>query len=102
MNLEYYSIVKLKKQLISIFNKYLDANDYQLFFFGSRVKGDNFPRADIDLGVEGKSKLTPEVKFKILDELERLPLLHKIDLVDFQNVSSEFKKEATKHLEYVK
>jgi len=101
MNLEFYSEEELKKEILRIFGKYLDLNKYKIFFFGSRVKGDNFPRADIDIGVEGEEEIPPELKFKIEEELENLPILYKIDLVDFKQVSEDFKKEALKFVEYV-
>lgn len=102
MKLENYPVEKLKKQILAIMKKHLDLNDYQVFFFGSRVKGDNFARADIDFGIDGPKKISVSVKFKIKEELESLPILYKIDFIDFKNVSSKFKQEALKNIEYVK
>lgn len=102
MKLEKYSASKLKKQILMIMKKYLDMNEYQIFFFGSRIKGDNFERSDIDIGVLGKREIPTKIKFKIEEELEFLPILYKIDFVDFSNVSTDFKKEALKNIEYVR
>lgn len=102
MKLEFYSQKKLKKEILKIIGKYLDLNSYRVFFFGSRVKGDNFPRADIDIGIEGPKEIPPEIKLKIEEEIDRLPTLYKFDIVDFKQVSREFKKEALKYIEYVK
>lgn len=102
MKLEFYSQKKLKKEIIEIVGKYLDLNHYRVFFFGSRVRGDNFPRADIDIGIEGSHQVPIQEKFEIEEELEKLPTLYKIDFVDFKTVSEDFKKEALKHIEYVK
>lgn len=101
MKLEHYSLKNLKQQISEIIKRHLVSKDYRVFFFGSRVKGDNRERADIDLGIEGPTEIPPRLKFEILDELEQLPLLYKIDLVDFKNVSPKFRQEALKHLEYV-
>ena len=102
MKLEKYPVKKLKKEILEIMKRNLDINKYQVFFFGSRVKGDNFERADIDLGILGDKAVPVTAKFKIQDELERLPILYKIDLVDFSKVSSEFKKQSLKNIDYVK
>ena len=102
MKLEHYSLTKLNKQVVGIFKKHLDLQDYDIFWFGSRVRGDNFPRADIDLGAKGPKKIPAAIKLDIEEELERLPILYKIDLVDFNNVSPDFKEEALKRVEYVK
>lgn len=101
MKLEFYPAEDLKKEIIKIVSKYLDLNLFRVFFFGSRVKGDSFPRADIDLGIEGPEEIPASIKIKIEEELERLPILYKIDLVDFKNVSERFKREALKHIEHV-
>ena len=102
MKLEHYSEKKLRQSVLRIINKYLDSNRYQVFFFGSRVRGDNFERSDIDLGIEGPVRVSASIKLKIQEELDNLPLLYKIDLVDFNNVSKNFNKEAVKYKEYVR
>jgi predicted nucleotidyltransferase len=73
-----------------------------VFFFGSRVRGDNFERADIDLGIEGPEEVSARIMLEIKEELENIRMLYKIDLVDFKTVSEKFKKEALKYIEYVK
>ena len=37
--------------------------------------------------------------FKIKEEIEELPTLYKFDLIDFFDVSEDFKKEALKYVE---
>lgn len=102
MRIEFYPLEKLKKEILEIIGEYLDLNSYRVFFFGSRVKGDNFPRADIDIGIEGPKEIPPGIKLEIEERINNLPTLYKFDIVDFKEVSKEFKKEASKHLEYVK
>jgi len=101
MKLEYYSAQELKKQILAIIGKYLDLNSYRVYFFGSRVKEDSFLRSDIDIGIEGSEAISAKIKLQIEEELDNLPTLYKFDLVDFKKVSSEFKREALKHVEYV-
>jgi len=102
MKLEFYPAGKLKKEILEIVGKYLDLKKYKVFFFGSRVRGDNFPRADIDIGILGTEPIPAKIKFQIEEELEKIPTLYKLDLVDFLEVSEDFKKEALKNIEYVK
>jgi predicted nucleotidyltransferase len=101
MKLEFYPEEKLKKLIINIIAKYLDLSSYRVFFFGSRVKRDNFPRSDIDIGIEGPDEISAKTKLEIEEELDNLPTLYKFDLVDFKKVSADFKREALKHIEYV-
>jgi len=93
---------KIKKDVLKIVGKYLDLSLYKVFFFGSRIRGDNFERADIDLGIEGPKEIPASIKLKIEEEIENLPTLYKIDVVDFRKVSDKFKKQALKNIEYVK
>lgn len=99
MKLEHVSQEKLQKSIKGVFDKHLKTNGYRIFFFGSRVKGDNSPRSDIDLGVEAEDRLSAKTKLMIEEELQNLPTLYKIDLVDFGNVSEDFKKSALKYSE---
>ena len=102
MKIEFYSQEKLKKQIIEIMSRYLDLNSYRVFFFGSRIKGNNFPRSDIDIGIEGADEISIKIKLEIEEELEKLPTLYKFDLIDFKKVSTEFKEFALKYIEYVR
>jgi len=102
VRIEFYPEGRLKKQILEIAGKYLDLNFYKVFFFGSRVKGDNSLYSDIDIGIEGPKEIPVKVKLKIEEELDNLPTLYKFDLVDFKKLSPEFKKEALKYAEYIK
>ena len=102
MRLEFYPLEKLIKEILEIIGEYLDLNSYRVFLFGSRVKGDNFPRADIDIGIKGPKAVPSEIKLEIEERINNLPTLYKFDIVDFKEVSKEFKREASKHIEYVK
>jgi len=100
MKLEHYSAKKLKEEILKILSKYLDLSQYKVFFFGSRVKGNADERADIDIGIEGP-EIPAYIKLEIEEELENLPILYKIDFVDFNNVDEDFKKIAKKYGEYI-
>jgi predicted nucleotidyltransferase len=100
MRLEYYPVDKLKKEILEILGKYLDLSKYKVFFFGSRVSGSGDSRSDIDIGIEGP-EISAYAKLEIEEELENLPILYKIDFVDFNNVDEDFKKIAKKYVEYI-
>ena len=100
MHLEHYSADKLKKEILEILGKYLDLSKYKVFFFGSRVRGNSDERADIDIGIEGP-EIPAYAKLEIEEELENLPILYKIDFVDFNNIDEDFKKIAKKYVEYI-
>lgn len=101
MNLEYVSQQELRRLIKSVFDKHLQTGNYRLFFFGSRVKGNNSPRSDIDLGIESPQALSVKTKLSIEEELQNLPILYKIDLVDFAGVSQSFRQKAFKNIEEI-
>lgn len=81
------------KELIAhvkeIVGKYLSGKK-TIFLFGSRAMGSNAEHSDYDFGVDAGDKIPLELMCKMKDELERLPTLYRIDLVDFQRVSAAF------------
>ena len=99
MRLEYESKEKLEKEILNIFRKYIDLKEYKLFFFGSRVTGKGNERSDIDIGIIGKKSVPVSALSEIEDEIENMPILYKIDLVDFNNVSEKFKQVALEKIE---
>ena len=99
MRLEHYSEEKLKKEILEIVGKKLDLKKYKVFFFGSRVRGDNFERADIDLGIEGPKEIDSMVWTEIEEEIEKIPTLYKIDFVDFKEVGENFYNIAKQNIE---
>lgn len=72
---------------------------YRVFLFGSRASGRAGHRSDFDVGVLGETPLRPEVFFKIEDDLEALPTLHKVDWVNLNLVSPEFRERALEETE---
>jgi len=101
MKLEYLSQNRLEQLIKNMLAKHLSLGDYKVFFFGSRVRGNNWIRSDIDLGIEGKRPLPLKIKSAIEEEIENLPVLYKMDLVDFKSVSPSFIKNAKQWVEYV-
>jgi predicted nucleotidyltransferase len=67
---------------------------YRVFYFGSRAAGHATARSDFDVGLEADQTIPLEVIAKIREEVDTIPILQTIDLVDFAGVSEEFAREA--------
>lgn len=78
--------------------KYLPDKDLSVFIFGSRATNDNLRYSDVDIGIMGKEKIKGNLLTAIEEELENSRLPYRINLVDFQNVSSDFKKVALRKI----
>jgi len=101
MKLEHYSLEKLKKEVIDIVGKFLPLGLYKVFFFGSRVSGKGDEHSDIDIGIEGKEPVPFEAMAQIRREISNLPLLYRVDIVDFKRVEEDFYKVAKQKVELI-
>jgi uncharacterized protein len=101
MRLEHYSVEKLKKEIASIIGTHLDLNSYRIFFFGSRVSGKGNERSDIDVGIDGIIPVPASALLKIKEEINSIPTLYKIDVIDFKSSSEDFRSVALKFTENI-
>lgn len=65
--------------------------DFRLYLFGSRASGKADRYADFDLMVWGPEAISEETFLEIKNSIDSLETLHKIDLVDYHRVSTEFR-----------
>ncbi len=98
MQVEHIALETLSKTILDVLSKHIELSAYRVFFFGSRVSGTHSPQSDIDLGIEGKSPVPGATMTRIREDLEDLPFLYTIDLVDFTQVSEEFRQIALQHI----
>lgn len=68
--------------------------EYRIFLFGSRADGTARRGSDYDVGIEGPARLDLSTLFAIQHEVQELPTLHKIDIVDFTGASASFRRVA--------
>ncbi len=61
----------------------------RIFLFGSRARGDNMERADIDLAIDCP-KATKEDWFQVLDIIDDADTLLQIDCVRFDELSPNY------------
>lgn len=71
----------------------------KVFVFGSRARGDNYIASDIDIGLIPYDNLN-SFKISLLKEkIENSNIPYKVEIVDFNKVSEDFKNEALKDIE---
>ena len=89
MNLEekYISLIK--------FSIYKTTPQAQIFIFGSRAKNTNQKFSDIDIAIKDKNLNNTKLA-KIRFELEESELPYKVDISDFNDLSSEIIKDLIK------
>lgn len=65
----------------------------EIFLFGSRAKGTATERSDIDIAVSG---VVSHDIYELQEELENIPTLYKIDLVDLDTCKNQLLLEDIK------
>ncbi|MEK7164094.1 MAG: nucleotidyltransferase domain-containing protein [Patescibacteria group bacterium] len=101
MILQNYPENKLKSEVKNLIGKYLNLDKHQLIIFGSRVNGKASKWSDIDLGILGPTEIPSNIMGNIKDDLEEMPILYKIDVVDFASVSQKFRNIALQSYEQI-
>lgn len=76
--------------------KYVNADQYTVFLFGSRASGVGNSQSDVDVGVLGDEPLPYRIRTKVLSELEESIVPFPVDLVDFSEVDEDFRNVALK------
>ncbi|WP_457564682.1 type VII toxin-antitoxin system MntA family adenylyltransferase antitoxin [Caminibacter sp.] len=80
-------IQKIAKEL----KKY---NPKKILLFGSRARGDNTPRSDIDIAVD--LNLSFREKRKLKEKIDEISGLYSVDLIFFEDMSDKFKEKVLK------
>lgn len=79
--------------VLSIINQHLDILEYEVYVFGSRSKKSKCkPHSDLDLVIKSNNKIPRSLLFKIEEDLELSTLNYRVDIVDWQRTSKEFKQ----------
>ncbi len=73
-----------------------DLRNHTVYLFGSRARGNFRMRSDFDVGVYGEQAIPPGVFYQVEDFFDSLPTLYRIDWVDLNRASAEFRREALK------
>ena len=70
----------------------------KVFLFGSRATGRAGSRSDIDLGIDLGHAIAPVVLAALRDAFDELPIMQKVDVVDFFGVDEAFKAVALQQI----
>ena len=88
------------EEIKKIIFSHIDSSLYTAFIFGSRATGTERKGSDIDIGIESiqNKPIKADIFYKIEQDLEDSDIPYRIDLVDFNTVSDDFKNYAKNNL----
>lgn len=85
-------IADLKEDVV----KFLRGENITVFLFGSRARGDYDFASDVDIGVIPGEGFRKEKLVLLREFIDGLNIPYKIEIVDFSQVSEQFRREALK------
>jgi len=74
-----------------IIRKYLSP-DYKIYLFGSWVNKEARSNSDLDIAIMGNKKIDWSIMAKLLNDVDDIPTLRGIDIVDLNSTSEEFRR----------
>ena len=92
---------QIKQWLKTTLEDNLQDISYRAFIFGSQANREELIRSDIDLGILADKEIPAINMVRISTAIEDLPMLYKIDLVDFTQVTEKFREVALKNVEWL-
>jgi predicted nucleotidyltransferase len=85
-------ITELKDAVVGFLSK----ENVRIFLFGSRARGDNAVVSDVDIGVVPGEGFRKEKLALLREFIENLNVPYKVEIIDFSEVSEQFRVEALK------
>ena len=85
-------IADLKEAVVD----FLKDENITVFLFGSRARGDGAVASDVDIGVVPGEGFRRERLTLLREFIENTNVPYKVEIVDFSEVSEQFRREALK------
>ncbi len=82
-----------------VLDQHLAGTAYRAFLFGSQANQPELKRSDIDVGIWPEATLSGSTLGAILMDLEELPMLYPVDVVDFSRARESFRQVALQNTE---
>jgi predicted nucleotidyltransferase len=78
-------------RIVQVIRRYLPAESHRILLFGSWATLEAAPTSDIDIAIEGVTAVDSTVMWEIHEEIDKLPTLRKIQIIDIQQVHDRFR-----------
>lgn len=86
-------------RVTGIIRHHLPEPSFRILLFGSWAALTSDPTSDIDVAILGDGSVDPLTMARIREEVERLPTLRKVDVVDLWTVEERFRQSVMKRAE---
>ena len=79
------------KYIVQVIRRYLPDESHRILLFGSWATLEAAPTSDIDIAIAGTTAVDPAIMSDIHEEIDKLPTLRKIQIIDVQHVHDRFR-----------
>jgi len=79
------------QRVVQVIRRYLPNESYKILLFGSWATLEAAPTSDIDIAILGLTPVDPAIMSKIHEEVDELPTLRKIQVIDGVHVQERFR-----------
>jgi len=86
-------------RITEIVRGHLPEKSYRIMLFGSWATLESLSTSDIDVAILGDDPVHDLAMVRIREEIDRLPTLRKVDVVDLWTVEDRFRKNVMEHAE---
>lgn len=90
----------IQKKAVEIIREHLDTK-YQILLFGSWAKHEAQETSDIDIGILGHEKVSADVMAKIRAQIDALPTLRSLDVVDLYTKERVFQENVLQYAQRI-
>lgn len=87
-------LTELKQEVLGV----LKGQKIKVVLFGSRARKDYVASSDVDIGLIPYGVVNEDKITLLRDRIEQLNIPYKVEIVNLQDVSEDFKKEALKEV----
>lgn len=91
----------LLNEVIRVLRQHLPDPGSRILLFGSWATLDSTPTSDVDVGILGSKPVDELAMARIKEEIDRIPTLRKIEVVDLQTVDDGFRTKVEQHGERI-
>jgi hypothetical protein len=91
----------LVEEVVRVVCNHVHEEHLRMYLFGSWAQGKALSVSDLDIALDTGTPIKPAIIQIIADELEELPTLRKVDMVDLQAMDQEFRKRILQQGELV-
>jgi predicted nucleotidyltransferase len=79
------------RRIVQVIRRHLPNESYRILLFGSWATLEAAPTSDIDIAILGVAPVDPAIMSKIHEEVDELPTLRKIHVIDGLEVQKRFR-----------